>query len=51
MSVILIENAHRLVTMDQQRREIEDGALVAENNKIVFVGSTLEVAKKCLPQH
>lgn len=43
MSVILIENAHRLVTMDQQRREIEDGALVAENNKIVFVGSTLEV--------
>ena len=43
MSVILIENAHRLVTMDQQRREIDDGALVAENNKIVFVGSTLEV--------
>ena len=40
MSGLLIENVHRLVTMDQQRREIEDGALVTEDNKIVFVGST-----------
>jgi 8-oxoguanine deaminase len=42
VSGLLIEHIHRLVTMDQQRREIEDGALVTENNQIVFVGTTIE---------
>lgn len=43
MTTLLIEHAHRLVTMDQQRREIEDGAVVIENQKISFVGTTVEV--------
>lgn len=40
MPIRLIEHAHRLVTMDQQRHEIEDGAVVIENQKIAFVGTT-----------
>jgi 8-oxoguanine deaminase len=43
MAKLLIEHAHYLVTMDQQRREIEDGAIVIENQKIAFVGNTGEV--------
>ena len=42
MSGLVVENIHRLVTMDNQRREIEDGVVVIEHNKIVFVGSTLD---------
>ena len=40
---ILLQHAHRLVTMDPQRREIEDGALIIEGAEISFVGSTDEV--------
>ena len=43
MATLLIEHARRLVTMDQQRREIEDGSIVIENQKITFVGTTVEV--------
>lgn len=42
MTRLLIEHAHRLVTMDQQRREIEDGAIVIEDQQIAFVGTTDE---------
>ena len=42
MAKLLIEHAHRLVTMDKQRREIEDGAIVTENQQVAFVGTTAE---------
>ena len=50
MSGLVVENIHRLVTMDNQRREIEDGAVVIEHNKIIFVGSTLD-AQQWLKKH
>jgi len=50
MSGLVVENIHRLVTMDNQRREIEDGVVVIEHNKIVFVGSTLD-AQQWLKKH
>jgi len=39
---IAIRNAERLVTMDSERREIGDGTVLIEDNKIVFVGSDIE---------
>ena len=50
MSGLVVENIHRLVTMDNQRREIDDGVVVIEHNKIVFVGSTLD-AQQWLKKH
>ncbi len=38
----LIRNATMLVTMDEQRREIADGALLIEDNAVVWVGSMSE---------
>src|SRR5579864_654060 len=43
MSSLLIKNAHVLVTMDDQRREIPDGALFVRDNVIEAVGSTAEI--------
>src|SRR5216683_2038238 len=43
MSTLLIKNAHVLVTMDDQRREIADGALFIRDNVIESVGSTAEL--------
>ena len=43
MSVLLIEHADILVTMDQQRREIADGAVAVEDNIISWVGSSVAV--------
>jgi len=42
MKTILIKNGI-LVTMDKQRRIIEDGAVAIEKNKIVGVGKTREI--------
>ena len=39
----LIRSATMLVTMDEQRREIADGALLIEDNAIVWVGSTSDL--------
>ena len=39
----LIRNATMLVTMDEQRREIADGALLIEDNAIDWVGSTSDL--------
>jgi len=44
MSTLLIRNAHLLVTMDAQRREIPDGAVFVRGNVIEAVGSTIELA-------
>ncbi|MFN8464693.1 MAG: 8-oxoguanine deaminase [Caldilineaceae bacterium] len=39
----LIRNATMLVTMDDQRREIADGALLIEDNAVSWVGRTAEL--------
>ena len=39
----LIRNATMLVTMDDQRREIADGALLIEDNAVSWVGPTAEL--------
>lgn len=39
----VIEHAEMLVTMDAQRREIRDGAVVIEENAIVWVGPTAQL--------
>ena len=43
MSLLLIDNAEVLVTMDGERREIENGARVIRNNVIEQLGSSDEV--------
>ena len=43
MSTILIKNASMLVTMDDQRREIADGALFLRSNVIEQVGKTADL--------
>jgi len=43
MSKILIKNIHTLVTMDDQRREIANGALLINNNIIEKVGTSTEI--------
>jgi 8-oxoguanine deaminase len=39
----LIRNATMLVTMDDQRREIADGALLIDDNAVTWVGPTAEL--------
>lgn len=43
MSTILVKNASMLVTMDDQRREIEEGALFVRDNIIEQVGKTADL--------
>jgi cytosine/adenosine deaminase-related metal-dependent hydrolase len=43
MATLLVKNANVLVTMNENRAEIEDGALLAEDNRIVWVGPTAEL--------
>ena len=40
MTTLVIQHADLLVTMDAARRELRDGALVVQDNAIVWVGST-----------
>ncbi|MBE9067813.1 8-oxoguanine deaminase [Leptolyngbya cf. ectocarpi LEGE 11479] len=40
MSTLLVKHIHTLVTMDDQRREIRDGALLIQDNVILQVGTT-----------
>lgn len=40
MDTLVIRNAHTIVTMDAERREITDGAIVIEGNVIRWVGPT-----------
>ena len=41
--MILIQHANTLVTMDKQRREITDAAILIEGREIINVGTTAEV--------
>jgi len=43
MKTLLLRNATVVVTMDEERREIEDGAVLAEGNVIQAVGHTSEL--------
>jgi len=43
MATLLVQNADVLVTMDADRREIKDGALLVKDNAIQTVGTTSEV--------
>ena len=40
---LLVRNAQVLVTMDEKRREIRDGALFVKGNRIEAVGATSEL--------
>ena len=40
---VLIQHANTLVTMDAQRREIIDAAILVESREIINVGTTAEV--------
>ena len=43
MPTLLIKNIHTLVTMDDERREIRQGALLIRENAIAQVGTTAEL--------
>ena len=45
MATLLVKQIHTLVTMDDQRREIRDGALLVEDNVIRQVGRTQEMGE------
>ena len=45
MSTILIKNADWLVTMDADRRILQDGAVAIQDDRITAVGKTDEVSK------
>ena len=56
MSSLLIENARVLVTMDSERREIENGAVLVRDNVIESLGESAELrrdlaAKNLQPEH
>ncbi|MDN0083546.1 8-oxoguanine deaminase [Crenobacter sp. SG2305] len=46
MTRTLFTHIHTLATMDDARREIADAALLIENNRIVRVGTTAELANE-----
>ena len=50
MSTILIQNATMLVTMDAERREIGDGALLVGNHRIEWVGLTSDLQPELAAQ-
>lgn len=43
MASLLVKNIHTLITMDSQRREIANGALLMQDNVIEQVGTTQEL--------
>ncbi|MFN8441534.1 MAG: 8-oxoguanine deaminase [Caldilineaceae bacterium] len=43
MSKLLIRNIQMLVTMDSNRRELSDGAIITRDNQIVWVGKSDEI--------
>ena len=43
MSTLLVKNIHTLVTLDAERREIRNGALLVQDNAIAQVGTAPEL--------
>jgi cytosine/adenosine deaminase-related metal-dependent hydrolase len=50
MPLVLIDNAKVLVTMDDERREIENGAIVVRDNVIEMLGSSDQVHRELSTQ-
>ena len=46
MASLLVREAELLVTMDEKRREIREGSILIEGNRIVAVGPTSEVPQE-----
>lgn len=46
MTTLLVKHIHTLVTMDDARREIEDGALFIRDGVIEFVGSSADLGDR-----
>jgi 8-oxoguanine deaminase len=46
LTLTLVQNIHTLVTMDDDRREITDGAILYEDGVITFVGHTDEISEE-----
>lgn len=46
MTTLLVKHIHTLVTMDDARREIEDGALFIRDGAVEFVGSTADLGER-----
>ena len=46
MTTLLVKHIHTLVTMDESRREINDGALMVRDGVIERVGTTAELAEQ-----
>jgi cytosine/adenosine deaminase-related metal-dependent hydrolase len=46
MTTLLVKHIHTLVTMDDARREIEDGALFIRDGAVEFVGSTSDLGER-----
>jgi 8-oxoguanine deaminase len=51
MSILLLEHVHRLVTMDAQRRELVDGAVITQAREILFVGSSKDATQWLIDNH
>jgi cytosine/adenosine deaminase-related metal-dependent hydrolase len=49
MTITLYTDIHTLVTMDDERREIKGGALIIDDNVIVFVGPTADLPPDLQP--
>ena len=45
MSLLLIENAEILVTMDGERREVDNGAILIRDQLIERVGDTAQIRR------
>jgi len=46
VSLLLVDNAEVLVTMDGARREIDNGAVLIRDNRIEAVGGSAEIARR-----
>ena len=46
MSLLLVEHAQVLVTMDDERREIEDGAILLRDNVIEALGDSRQIRRE-----
>jgi cytosine/adenosine deaminase-related metal-dependent hydrolase len=51
MSLLLLENAEVLVTMDRERREIEDGAILLRDNQIELVADSAQMRARLETQN
>jgi len=51
MSILLVDNAQVLVTMDAQRREISQGAILVQHNKTIHIAESAQMERYLHEQH